>query len=200
MALGPCSTRQSRSMTAAAGRDLRQSRGQDHQSTLARAGQFLFRSRHVLYSTCNKALAKFNPGVPWRRPASASAHRHRYDRNRTGRKAVQYEAVRQRQAPNPSMRPSVRSGFSRHAEHAVEVIETEFPVRVKRYEWIKDSAGAGLHRAAGQSQGNMSCSGDATTTLRLGHQFKFGGWGVLTARIRRSSALSSTRAPIASVR
>ncbi len=136
---------------------------------------------NVLYSTCNRALAKFNPARAVASPGlGLGAIAVGYDQNRSGRKAVQYELfVSGQGAKSEHDGSSGTVGFLNVTPNTpIEVIETEFPIRVRRYEWIEDSAGAGTHRGGMGNRKEYEMLGDATTTLRLGHQFKYGGWGV----------------------
>jgi N-methylhydantoinase B len=136
---------------------------------------------NVLYSTCNRALGEFNPGRAVASPGlGLGAIAVGYDQNRSGRKAVQYELFVSAQGGKSDHDGSSGTvGFLNVTPNTpVEVIETEFPIRVRRYEWIKDSSGAGLHRGGMGNRKEYELLGHATTTLRLGHQFKFGGWGI----------------------
>ena len=140
---------------------------------------------NVLYSTCIRALAKFNPARAVASPGiGLGAIAVGYDQNRTGRKAVQYELfVSGQGAKSEHDGSSGTVGFLNVTPNTpIEVIETEFPIRVRRYEWIKDSAGAGKHRGGMGNRKEYELLGDATTTLRLGHQFKYGGWGVFEGK------------------
>jgi N-methylhydantoinase B len=60
----------------------------------------------------------------------------------------------------------------------IEVTETEFPIRVQSHDWIKDSPGAGRHRGGLGNRKVYELLGDATVTLRLGHNFEHAGWGI----------------------
>jgi N-methylhydantoinase B len=136
---------------------------------------------NVLYSTCNRALAQFNPGRAVASPGlGLGAIAIGYDQNRTGRKAVQYELFTSAQGGKSDHDGSSGTvGFMNVTPNTpIEVIETEFPIRVKRFEWIADSCGAGTHRGGIGNRKEYELLGHATTTLRLGHQFKFGGWGI----------------------
>jgi len=50
---------------------------------------------------------------------------------------------------------------------------------VRRHEFIPDSAGAGRYRGGPGTRKEHEVLEDAVLTLRLGHQFKYPGWGVL---------------------
>ncbi len=137
---------------------------------------------NVLYNVCNSALAKFNPARAIAPPGlGIGAIAIGYDENRTGRKAVQYELFPVGQGAKAEHDGSSGTvGFLNVTPNTpIEVIETEFPVRVRRYEWVEDSAGIGLHRGGMGNRKEYELLGNATTTFRLGHQFKYGGWGIL---------------------
>ncbi len=137
---------------------------------------------NVLYNVCNSALAKFNPERAIAPPGlGIGAIAIGYDENRSGRKAVQYELFPVGQGAKFEHDGSSGTvGFLNVTPNTpIEVIETEFPVRVRRYEWVEDSAGVGSHRGGMGNRKEYELLGNATTTFRLGHQFKYGGWGIL---------------------
>ncbi|HEX9880499.1 MAG TPA: hydantoinase B/oxoprolinase family protein [Candidatus Binatia bacterium] len=137
---------------------------------------------NVLYSTIGKALAEFNPK---RAVGSAGlglgAMAVGHQLNRAGRKAVQYELYVTSQGGTSDHDGSSGSvGFFNFTPNTpIEILETEFPVRVCKHEWMTDSAGAGRYRGGLGNRKEYEVLGDAVLTLRLGHQFKFSGWGVL---------------------
>jgi N-methylhydantoinase B len=136
---------------------------------------------NVLFSTCNRALAKFNPSRAVASPGlGLGAIAVGYDQNRSGRKAVQYELFSTAQGGRSMADGSSGTvGFLNQTPNTpIEVIETEFPVRVKRFEWIADSSGAGKFRGGLGNRKEYEMLGEATVTFRLGHQFNYGGWGV----------------------
>jgi N-methylhydantoinase B len=51
-------------------------------------------------------------------------------------------------------------------------------VRITKHEWIEDSAGPGRWRGGLGNRKEYQLLGEATVTVRLGHQFDFSGWGV----------------------
>jgi N-methylhydantoinase B len=61
----------------------------------------------------------------------------------------------------------------------IEVLESEFPIRVLRHEWIADSAGPGAFRGGLGYIKEYELLEDALLTLRLGNSFGSAGWGVL---------------------
>ena len=136
---------------------------------------------NVLFSTVNRALSKFNPSRAVASPGlGLGAIAVGYDQNRSGRKAVQYELFSTAQGGRSIADGSSGTvGFLNQTPNTpIEVIETEFPVRVKRFEWIEDSSGAGKFRGGLGNRKEYELLGEATVTLRLGHQFDYGGWGV----------------------
>ncbi len=136
---------------------------------------------HVLKSTIGTALAEFNPG----RAVACSglglgAIGIGHQQNRAGRKAVQYELfVTSQGGTSDHDGSSGVTMLNGTPNTPVEIIETEFPVRLRRYEWITDSAGSGQFRGGLGNRKEYEVLGDATLTVRLGHQFKHAGWGVL---------------------
>ncbi len=136
---------------------------------------------HVLYSTIGRALAKFNPK---RAVASAGlglgAMAVGHQENRLGRKAVQYELYVTSQGGTSEHDGSFGVTMLNGTPNtSVEIIETEFPVRVCRHEFVPDSAGAGRFRGGPGNRKEYEVLGDADLTLRLGHQFNHAGWGIL---------------------
>ncbi len=135
---------------------------------------------HVLFSTIGRALSKFNPK---RAVASAGlglgAMAVGHQENRLGRKAVQYELYVTSQGGTSEHDGSFGVTMLNGTPNtSVEIIETEFPVRVCRHEFILDSAGAGHFRGGPGNRKEYEVLGDADLTLRLGHQFNHSGWGV----------------------
>jgi N-methylhydantoinase B len=136
---------------------------------------------NVLYSTVGRALANFDPD---RAVASAGlglgAIAIGYDKGRSGRKAVQYDLFTTAQGGTSNHDGSSGTvGFLNSTPSTpIEVIETEFPVHIARFEWVTDSAGAGRFRGGLGNRKEYELVNDATVTIRLGHQFDFAGWGV----------------------
>jgi N-methylhydantoinase B len=143
---------------------------------------------NVLFSTLGKALAQFDSS---RAVASnglgVGAIAVGYDSNRLGRKAVQYELfVTAQGGTSDHDGSSGTSGFLNVSPSTpLEVLETEFPARVTCFEWIVDSAGPGKYRGGVGNRKEYEMLGEATLTLRLGHQFHFSGWGVYGGKAPR---------------
>jgi N-methylhydantoinase B len=134
----------------------------------------------VVYSTIQKALAQFNPrravgtagfGIG----AIAVGYRQ------GGRQAIQYEILTSALGATPEHDGTFPVMAMSHAtpNTPVEILETEYPIRVVCHEWIADTAGAGRYRGGPGSRKEYELLADALFTLRMGHQFKHAGWGVL---------------------
>src|SRR5262245_5591812 len=136
----------------------------------------------VVYATVGKALAHFNPAravgsAGFGLGAMAIGHRH----NRAGKVPVQYELFVSAKGGTPEHDGNMGTVamLNTTPNTPVEIIETEYPVLIRRYEWMADSAGAGTFRGGPGNRKEYEVLDDATLTLRLGHQFKYSGWGVL---------------------
>lgn len=102
-----------------------------------------------------------------------------YTKTRTGLPGVQYELQ------NTSLGGTVRNDgtFGAMAMNHVtpstslEILESEYPMRVTRFEPLVDSAGAGEFRGGVGYIREYELLGDAKLSIRMS-QFRFGGWGV----------------------
>jgi N-methylhydantoinase B len=136
----------------------------------------------LVYATVQKALASFNPT---RAVGSAGlgvgAISIGYRETRAGRQGVQYE-----------IQPSSLGGTPEHDGNspvlsmahvtpntAVEILEAEYPVRVRCHTWLPDTAGAGRYRGGPGYRKEYEALTESVFTLRMGHQFVHPGWGVL---------------------
>lgn len=135
----------------------------------------------VVYSTLLKALSEFNGNravgsVGLGQGAFAIGYQGSADRERT----VQYEVMGSSLGGTPQFDgTNVVQGMQHNTPNTpVEVLETEYPVRVLRHEWIVDSCGAGQFRGGPGYIKEYEVLADAVLTLRLGHSFGNGGWGV----------------------
>ncbi len=137
-------------------------------------------SLHLLLSATQKALLAFNPvrqSAPDGFGVGAMTIGHRG--NRTGKKGVQYELV------GPSLGASSSSDGAFHAHPvshntpsaSVEILETEFPMRVRSTEPLLDSGGPGQFRGGVGCVREYELLDDAIFTLRVGG-FRSGSWGV----------------------
>ncbi len=137
---------------------------------------------NVLCSTVQQALSKFSPDKQIASPGlGLGAIAVGYDQGRhAGRKAVQYEVFLTAQGGKMGFDGSSGlNGFMNGTPNTpIEVTETEFPIRVLGHEWIQDSPGAGKYRGGLGNRKTYELLGDATVTIRLGHNFEHGGWGV----------------------
>lgn len=139
-----------------------------------------FSTTHLVYSCVQRALAHFSTervSAPAGFGTGATAIG--YLRSLSGKPAVQYELQ------------VMSLGGTNHNDGAfgampmthitpntpLEVLETEYPVRLTRWEPKCDSAGAGKRRGGLGCVREYELLEEADFTLRLG-QFKFGAWGV----------------------
>lgn len=135
----------------------------------------------VLFNTVGKALADLNPGrAVGSHGFGLGAISVGYEKPRGAKPAVQYEIFPSSQGGTPyhdGLKGAV--GMFNYAPNTpIEIIETEFAVRVRRFEWTRDTAGAGQYRGGPGNRKEYEMLGNATVTVRLAHQFKYGGWGV----------------------
>jgi N-methylhydantoinase B len=151
----------------------------------------------LVYATVQKALAQFNPA---RAVGSAGlgvgAISIGYRETRAGRQGVQYE-----------IQPSSLGGTPAHdgtspvltmahvtPNTPVEILETEYPVRVRCHRWLQDSAGAGRHRGGPGYRKEYEALSESIFTLRMGHQFIHPGWGVLGGKSPPTARAFANRA------
>ncbi|HZU04608.1 MAG TPA: hydantoinase B/oxoprolinase family protein [Chloroflexota bacterium] len=134
----------------------------------------------VVYSTVMKALAQFNPQravgtVGFGIGAIAVGYRQ------GSRQPIQYEILSTSLGGTPEHDGTFPVMAMSHVtpNTPVEILETEYPVRVVRHEWIPDTAGAGRYRGGPGVRKEYEFLADALFTLRMGHQFNYSGWGVL---------------------
>lgn len=140
-----------------------------------------FGTMSVLADTVGRALARFDESravgsLGYGLGAVAIGHKQ----PRNGKSAVQYELFISSRGGTPT-HDGVKgvNGVVNHVPYTpIEILESEFPVRVLRYDWTQDTAGAGEHRGGPGLCKEYEMLDDATVTLRLGHQFQHGGWGV----------------------
>jgi N-methylhydantoinase B len=148
---------------------------------------------HVLYSTVLKALAQFNPSrAVGTAGLGCGAIAVGYRAEDGSRQTVQYELFPSSLGANPmhdgTSPVEPMSHFTPNTP--VEILETEFPVRVLRYEWMPDSAGAGEHRGGPGYRKEYKLLNDALITLRLAHMFENTGWGVFGGQAPPSASAS----------
>jgi N-methylhydantoinase B len=137
-------------------------------------------SLHLLLSATQKALLAFEPArqsAPDGFGVGAMTIGHRG--TTTGRRGVQYELV------GPSLGASSASDGAFHAHPvshntpsaSVEILETEFPMRVRETSALIDSGGAGEFRGGVGCVREYELLDDAIFTLRVGG-FRSGSWGM----------------------
>lgn len=103
-----------------------------------------------------------------------------YPHKRNGRPGVQYELM----VPSLGGTPDSDGAFvvmpvaQITPSQPVEILETEYPIEVTRFEPLVDSAGPGRHRGGSGYVREYRLLGDAVCTLRMG-QFANGSWGVV---------------------
>jgi N-methylhydantoinase B len=136
----------------------------------------------VLYSTIQKALVPFNPSRAVGTGgfgAGALAFGHRQPR--PSRSGIQYEISVSSLGATPEHDGTHTVQPMSHASPntPIEIIETEFPIRVTRHEWLPDSSGAGRYRGGPGYAKEYQVLDESLLTVRMGHNFKFPGWGVL---------------------
>ncbi len=137
---------------------------------------------HAIYSTVQKALGEFDPSravgtAGFGSGALAAGFRH----VRVGKQAILYELMVTSLGGTPEHDGTYPVQPMSHATPStpIEIIETEFPIRVLEYQWTADSAGAGRYRGGPGFRKEYQVLEDAPVTVRCGHQFKYPGWGVL---------------------
>jgi N-methylhydantoinase B len=135
----------------------------------------------VIYSTLLKAMSEFNDrravgSVGLGQGAFAIGYHGGAGRERT----VQYEVMGSSLGGTPQFDgTNVVQGMQHNTPNTpVEVLETEYPVRVVRHEWVIDSCGAGRFRGGPGYVKEYEVLAEALLTLRLGNSFENGGWGV----------------------
>jgi N-methylhydantoinase B len=133
----------------------------------------------VVYATVQKALAQFNPRravgtVGFGIGAIAVGYRQ------GARQSIQYEILITSLGATPQHDGTFPAMAMSHVtpNTPAEILETEYPIRVLRHEWIPDTAGAGRYRGGPGVLKEYQLQADALFTLRMGHQFKYSGWGV----------------------
>lgn len=139
----------------------------------------------VLYSTMLRALAGLNPkravgSIGLGQGALALG----YASGPAAERRVHYEVLGSSLGGHPNGDGSnVVQGMQHNTPNTpIEVLESEFPIRVLRHEWITDSAGAGAFRGGLGYIKEYEVLEDALLTLRLGNSFGSAGWGVAEGR------------------
>ncbi len=148
-----------------------------------------FPTSHVVYTCVLAALGQLNPA---RAVAPAGfgtgAIAVGYSRARSGKPMVQYELM-----------VTSLGGTSRHdgapivlpmnhytPSTPVEILETEYPVMVRRFDIAPDSAGAGRHRGGIGSVREYELLDDCIFTARTSNH-RYSAWGLLGGKGPRTS-------------
>jgi N-methylhydantoinase B len=102
-----------------------------------------------------------------------------YPRKRNGKPGVQYELM----CPSLGGTPSQDGSFlvmpvaQITPSQPIEILETEYPIEVLRFEPLIDTAGAGKYRGGAGWIREYRILSDAVCTVRMG-QFAHGSWGI----------------------
>lgn len=148
-----------------------------------------FPTSHVVYTCVLAALGQLNP-VRAVAPAGfgTGAIAVGYSRARSGKPMVQYELM-----------VTSLGGTSRHdgapivlpmnhytPSTPVEILETEYPVMVRRFDISQDSAGPGRHRGGIGSIREYELLDDCIFTARTSNH-RYSAWGLLGGKGPRTS-------------
>jgi N-methylhydantoinase B len=148
-----------------------------------------FPTSHLLYNCVLSALGQLNP----KRAVAPSglgcgAIAIGYEQARSGKRAVQYEIVitalggTSRQDGSTIVQPMnhITPGAP------VEIVESEYPVRVRRFDLWTDSAGAGTHRGGLGYVRDYELLTDVIFTARTSNH-RFSAWGANGGQSPRTS-------------
>jgi N-methylhydantoinase B len=139
-----------------------------------------FPTSHVVYTCVLAALGKFNPA---RAVAPAGfgtgAIAIGYAKGRAGKPTVQYELmVTSLGGTNTHDGTSIVMPMNHFTPGTpVEIVETEYPVRVRRYDIWRDSAGPGRHRGGIGNVREYQLLVDCILTARTSNH-RQGAWGL----------------------
>ncbi|MCL5076569.1 MAG: hydantoinase B/oxoprolinase family protein [Actinobacteria bacterium] len=134
---------------------------------------------HLVYCSVLKAMDQLTGRVVAPAALGIGGNTIGYVKARNGLPAVQYEL----QNTSLGGTPSNDGAFGAMAMNQVtpstslEILETEYPMRVTRFEPLVDSAGPGEFRGGVGYVREYELLSAAKLSIRMG-QFKFGGWGV----------------------
>ncbi|MDP2619300.1 MAG: hydantoinase B/oxoprolinase family protein [Hyphomicrobiales bacterium] len=138
-------------------------------------------SMHLLYCCAQKALAHFAPDKAVA-PAGLGVGGSliAYSKSRAGKLGVQYELMTPSLGGSPSGDGSfaVLPMMQITPSQPIEILESEYPVEVIRFQPLKDSAGPGRHRGGVGFVRAYRILEAANFSLRMG-QFEHGSWGVV---------------------
>ncbi|MBI2955611.1 MAG: hydantoinase B/oxoprolinase family protein [Chloroflexi bacterium] len=135
----------------------------------------------LLFSCVQLALSKFDPARAIAPPGfSAGGITFGYAQSRTGQPAVQYELIGSSLGGTPAGDGAFGTSPLYHitTSQPVEILETEYPLQVTRFELLPDSAGDGKHRGGPAYLREYRLLTEAKFSLRRGGA-RDGGWGVV---------------------
>lgn len=134
---------------------------------------------HLVYCCVQQAMAELSGRAVAPAGLGIGGNTLGYPRTRKGLGGVQYELQ------NTSLGGTSRNDgtFGAMAMNHVtpstslEILESEYPVRITRFEPLCDSAGPGMYRGGMGYVREYLLLDDAKLSIRMS-QFRFGGWGV----------------------
>ncbi len=144
---------------------------------------------HLVYCCVQQAMAELSGRAVGPAALGIGGNTLGYPKARTGLPAVQYELQ------NTSLGGTPRNDgtFGAMAMNQVtpstslEILESEYPMRVTRFEPIIDSAGPGEFRGGVGYIREYELLSEAKLSIRMG-QFRYGGWGVHGGKGPRETA------------
>ncbi|MGH7087570.1 MAG: hydantoinase B/oxoprolinase family protein [Stellaceae bacterium] len=139
-----------------------------------------FPTAHLAYNVVLAALGKLNPERAVAPSGLGSgALSIGYQRARTGKPAVLYELLNTSLGGTSTQdgTPIVMAMCHFTPGAPIEIIESEYPLRVRAYELVRDSAGAGRHRGGLGYAREFELLEDCTLTVRSANH-RFTAWGL----------------------
>ena len=148
-----------------------------------------FPTSHLVYSCVLAALGRFNPAravAPSGLGTGALAVG--YAEGRAGKRTVQYELmITALGGTNDNDGAAIILPMIHYVPGTpVEVVETEYPARVRRFDVLADSAGAGRHRGGVGFVREYEFLTDCILTARVSNH-RYGAWGVFGGKSPRPS-------------
>ena len=148
-----------------------------------------FPTSHLVYSCVLAALGRFNPAravAPSGLGTGAIAVG--YAEGRAGKRTVQYELmITALGGTNDNDGAAIILPMIHYVPGTpVEVVETEYPARVRRFDVLADSAGAGRHRGGTGFVREYEFLTDCILTARVSNH-RYGAWGVFGGKSPRPS-------------
>jgi N-methylhydantoinase B len=139
-----------------------------------------FPTMQLLYGLVMKCLGQLQPDMAIAPGGQGTgALTMGFPRARTGKSAVYYELMVSSLGGHPAGDGTTLVLAFCHISttQPIEIIETEYPLTVERFEVVPDSAGAGRHRGGPAFVREYRALADFRLGLRSGG-YKFGSWGV----------------------